>query len=163
MVKFKLKAAGSGPLTTLFLVAAAGLGGAACSQGEVDGYGVASSGAEAGAVTGTTGVGAGAASSSAGTDGSTTSAADGSTGTASGAGGTTSVEPVDCSTPQPNRAPIRRLTRFEYNSTVASLLGDTTLPANSLPAELLGNGFGNDADEQPVSSFLVEQYATIAG
>lgn len=43
-----------------------------------------------------------------------------------------------------------------------TLLGDTTFPANSLPAELLGNGFGNDADDQPVSAFLVEQYSRIA-
>ncbi|HEY6729360.1 MAG TPA: DUF1592 domain-containing protein [Polyangiaceae bacterium] len=148
----------------MVIVTAVSLSCAACSgQGDVDGYGVASSGADS--ASGTTGVGA--ASSSSGTEGGSAgnaaSGADGTTGTGSGAGGTTSVEPVDCSTPRPNRAPIRRLTRFEYNSTVASLLGDTTFPANSLPAELLGNGFGNDADEQPVSNFLVEQYAGIAG
>lgn len=70
--------------------------------------------------------------------------------------------PESCNQPQPGRAPLRRLTRFEYNNSVAALLGDTTQPANSLPSELLGNGFGNDADEQPTSSFLVEQYGTIA-
>lgn len=69
---------------------------------------------------------------------------------------------LDCATPNPGRAPLRRLTRFEYNNTVRELLGDDTRPANSLPAELLGNGFGNDADEQPSSSFLVEQYGVIA-
>ncbi len=68
----------------------------------------------------------------------------------------------DCAAPQPNRAPVRRLTRFEYNNSVEALLGDDTRPANALPAELLGNGFGNDADEQPTSSLLVEQYAAIA-
>lgn len=31
-----------------------------------------------------------------------------------------------------------------------------------LPAELLGNGFGNDADNQPSSGFLIEQYSTVA-
>ena len=71
-------------------------------------------------------------------------------------------EEEGCEAPRPGRAPIRRLTRFEYNRTVASLLADDTAPADSLPAELLGNGFGNDADQQPVSSFLVEQYSTIA-
>lgn len=67
-----------------------------------------------------------------------------------------------CITPQPHRAPLRRLTRFELNNTLQTVLGDTTFPANSLPAELSGNGFGNDADEQPTSSLLVEQYAIIA-
>ncbi len=62
----------------------------------------------------------------------------------------------------PGRAPIRRLTRFEYNNTVNALLGDDTSPGNALPAELSGNGFGNDADNQPVSAFLAEQYGTIA-
>ena len=60
----------------------------------------------------------------------------------------------------PGPAPLRRLTRFEYNNTVRDLLGDTTSPANALPAEELGNGFGNDAAAQAVSSLLAEQYAT---
>ena len=155
------------PTRWTILVAAASLAGTACSgQDEADGYGGPNSGgagAASGMGMGTTGGGpSGGPSSGSGADGNA-AASTGTTGSVSGAGGTGSVVPVDCTTPQPNRAPIRRLTRFEYNSTVASLLGDTTFPANSLPAELLGNGFGNDADEQPVSNFLVEQYATIAG
>ncbi|MGK4008037.1 DUF1592 domain-containing protein [Sorangium sp. So ce1036] len=62
----------------------------------------------------------------------------------------------------PGRAPLRRLTRFEYNNTVRDLLGDTTQPAFSLPSEDLGNGFGNDADTQSVSSLLAEQLGTVA-
>ena len=61
----------------------------------------------------------------------------------------------------PGRAPLRRLTRFEYNNTVRELLGDTTNPANALPSEELGNGFGNDADAQSVSSLLAEQYSAV--
>jgi hypothetical protein len=60
------------------------------------------------------------------------------------------------------RAPLRRLTRYEYNNTVTDLFGDTTNPANSFPAEELGNGFGNDADAISVSSFLSESYVTAA-
>lgn len=60
------------------------------------------------------------------------------------------------------RAPIRRLTRFEFNNTVRDLLGDATFPANALPSEESGNGFGNDADAQPVSSLLAEQYSSVA-
>jgi hypothetical protein len=63
---------------------------------------------------------------------------------------------------EPGRAPIRRLTRFEYNNTVRDLFGDTTLPANSLPPEELGNGFGNDADILSVSGLLAEQYGSVA-
>jgi hypothetical protein len=60
------------------------------------------------------------------------------------------------------RSPIRRLTRFEFNNTVRDLLGDVTQPANLLPPEDLGNGFGNDADAISVSSLLAEQYGTVA-
>lgn len=75
---------------------------------------------------------------------------------------TPAATPLDCSAIDPGPAPLRRLTRFEYNNTVADLLQDATRPADSLPPELLGNGYGNDADEQPVSSFLAEQYGVIA-
>lgn len=61
-----------------------------------------------------------------------------------------------------DRARLRRLTRFEFNNTVRDLLGDDTLPGNAFPSEEIGNGFGNDADAQPVSSLLVEQYAAVA-
>jgi hypothetical protein len=60
------------------------------------------------------------------------------------------------------RAPLRRLTRFEYNNTVRDLFGDTTSPATALPSEESGNGFGNDADALSVSSLLVQQYSTVA-
>ncbi|NUO53385.1 MAG: DUF1592 domain-containing protein [Polyangiaceae bacterium] len=62
----------------------------------------------------------------------------------------------------PGRAPIRRLTRFEYNNTVRDLLGDDTEPANAFPSEEIGNGFGNDADAQSVSSLLAETYGSVA-
>ncbi|HET6146062.1 MAG TPA: DUF1592 domain-containing protein [Polyangia bacterium] len=63
---------------------------------------------------------------------------------------------------QPGRAPIRRLTRFEYNNSVRDLFGDTTQPATALPAEELGNGFGNDADAYSVSGLLTEKYGVVA-
>lgn len=62
----------------------------------------------------------------------------------------------------PVRAPMRRLTRFEYNNSVRDLFGDTSSPARALPSEELGNGFGNDADTQSVSSLLAEQYSSVA-
>jgi hypothetical protein len=64
--------------------------------------------------------------------------------------------------PAPRPSVVRRLTRFEYNNTVRDLLGDVSSPADALPAEELGNGFGNDAAAQSVSSLLAEQYARLA-
>ncbi len=69
---------------------------------------------------------------------------------------------ADCGVPNAPRAPIRRLTHFEYNRTVRDLLGDATSPADAFPGEQLGNGFGNDADAQPVSTLLAEQYIVAA-
>ena len=63
-----------------------------------------------------------------------------------GGAGAVAMPPSAC-TPDviaPGRAPLRRLTRFEYNNTVRELLGDTTNPADALPSEELGNGFGNE-------------------
>ncbi|WP_437979482.1 DUF1592 domain-containing protein [Sorangium sp. So ce117] len=78
--------------------------------------------------------------------------------------GTGPTDPAACEdgTVYPGRAPLRRLTRFEYNKTVRDLLGDTTEPAISLPSEDVGNGFGNDADTLSVSSLLAEQLGTVA-
>ena len=71
-------------------------------------------------------------------------------------------EPLNCAEPSIPRAPLRRLTRFEYNITVRDLLGVQTRPADALPGEELGNGFGNDADALGVSPLLVDGYRTVA-
>src|SRR5262245_60420040 len=63
-----------------------------------------------------------------------------------------------CGAPEPGRAPLRRLTKPEYNNTVRDLLGDTTRPADSLPPEVGGNGFGNDADALVVDSLWTDGY-----
>jgi hypothetical protein len=83
---------------------------------------------------------------------------------AGGPGGATPGIPAACQNRpiKPGPAPLRRLTRFEYNNTVRDLLGDNTSPASGLPAEESGNGFGNDASAQAVSSLLAEQYASVA-
>ena len=62
----------------------------------------------------------------------------------------------------PSRSPLRRLTRFEFNNSVRDLLGDETSPARAFPSEEIGNGFGNDADTQSVSSLLAEQYSKVS-
>jgi len=99
--------------------------------------------------------------------------AGGPPGSASGSGGSAlpgggqggaagSVTAADCQSPVPTRAPLRRLTRFEYNNTVVDLKLDTTNQAVHLAAELDGNGFGNDADNQPVSDGTAAAYKQVA-
>jgi len=93
-------------------------------------------------------------------------ASGGATQTAGGAnasgGGNTQQSACTSQTQQPSSAPIRRLTRNEFNNTVAELLGDTTSPAINLPPEVLGNGFSNDAAQQTVSADLVSGYRDVA-
>jgi len=60
------------------------------------------------------------------------------------------------------RAPLRRLIRFEINNTIRDLLGVATNPADALPGEETGNGFGNDADALSVSALLVDGYRSLA-
>jgi hypothetical protein len=103
---------------------------------------------------------------SSGGGGSMTTAGSSGTGSAAGGSGPSgSTLPTLCanqSAVTPGRAPLRRLTKVEYNNTVHDLLGDTTQPAYALPTELSGNGFGNDADQQPVPQLLAEGYAQVA-
>jgi hypothetical protein len=103
--------------------------------------------------------GAGAGTSTGGTTGSQggTSPTGGSSGTATGG------SPMEaCAIQAVPRAPLRRITRFEYNNTVRDLLRLTTRPADVLPGEALGTGFGNDADALTTSHQLADGYRTIA-
>lgn len=99
-----------------------------------------------------------------GPGGSQATEAAGSGGSAvAGAGGSsTTALPQDCSVPLPPSAPLRRLTRFEYNGTVRDLAKITSYPANGFPSEESGNGFGNDAKAQSVSGALAEKYIATA-
>jgi Protein of unknown function (DUF1592)/Protein of unknown function (DUF1588)/Protein of unknown function (DUF1587)/Protein of unknown function (DUF1585)/Protein of unknown function (DUF1595) len=86
-------------------------------------------------------------------------------GVGSGAGGSAMVTPECASGVHPGRAPVRRLTRFEYNNAVRDLFGDTSAPGNALPPETIartGNVFGNDADLLSVSSNLADQWGKVA-
>ena len=82
--------------------------------------------------------------------------------TVGGAAGTSPTVQLDCSKPIPPRAPMRRLTRFEYNNTVRDIFKITTRPADALPGEEAGNGFGNDADALGVSRLLIDGYRIVA-
>ncbi len=103
--------------------------------------------------------GGGASSSTSG--GSSNSTTAGTTGVSgNGTGGT--AGPVTCTGPTAVAAPLRRLTRFEYNNTVRDVAKATDAPANLFPPEDVGSGFGTDASIQSVSDILAEKYMTTA-
>lgn len=63
---------------------------------------------------------------------------------------------------EPGPAPIRRMTRFEFNNTVRDLLGDTTNPADNFGVEEEALGFNNNAANLVTSSTLAEKYMLTA-
>jgi hypothetical protein len=115
-----------------------------------------------------TGPGVGGNSTGPGVGGNSTGPGVGGAGPGPGAGGSSSTGSggttpgISCPSIMPGRAPLRRLTTFEYNNTVRDLLMDTTNPDNDFPSEVIGNGFGNDADSQSVSSVLAGNYSSAA-
>lgn len=62
----------------------------------------------------------------------------------------------------PGPAPMRRLTRFEYDATVRDLLGDDSQPSKSFPQEEEVYGFTNNAYVMGVTPVLAEQYMVTA-
>jgi hypothetical protein len=69
---------------------------------------------------------------------------------------------VDCTKPTPGFAPVRRMTRAEYNNTVRDLLGDTTSPAQGFALEEEALGFNNNAANLVTSAALAEKYMLAA-
>jgi hypothetical protein len=125
--------------------------GGAATGGQAAGTGGRSPVIDGGAGTGGTSLGvAGAAGGGAGT-GSVA-------GTGGGAAGATGGSSAACPSTVAAPAPLRRLTRFEYNNTVRDLFGNPSRPADALPAD----DFTNIAAEMSVSPVLVEGYHTLA-
>jgi hypothetical protein len=60
------------------------------------------------------------------------------------------------------RAPLRRLTRVEYNNTVRELLNDNSNPALQFEPDTLADGFTNNADTQNVGTTLAAEYLAAA-
>jgi hypothetical protein len=96
-------------------------------------------------------------------DNSAGSAGSAGLGGAGGSGGGTGPLPVTCTAPAPGAAPIRRLTRFEFNNTARDLLFDSSKPGDRLPPEVKGNGFSNDAASLTTSRSHVDAYREVAG
>ncbi|MFV8751745.1 DUF1592 domain-containing protein [Nannocystaceae bacterium ST9] len=67
-----------------------------------------------------------------------------------------------CATLDPGPAPIRRLTRVEYDNTVYQLLGDSSHPADAFPPDEEAGGFDNQAAVLVVSPLLAEHYMSAA-
>jgi hypothetical protein len=67
-------------------------------------------------------------------------------------------QPLDCTQPQPGRAPLRRLTSTEYKFAVQDLLGIEIDPTEGFPAEEEVLGFDNNADALTVTRLLAEKY-----
>jgi hypothetical protein len=63
---------------------------------------------------------------------------------------------------RPGPAPIRRLTREEYNATVRDLLGTTARPADTFPAEPEVLGFSNNAGMINTTDLHTELYLKAA-
>ena len=64
-----------------------------------------------------------------------------------------------CAMPEPGRAPLRRLTREEYDYTVRDLLGDTSAPGTRV---LTADSGEDNADVRTVGPLLAEQYFSAA-
>lgn len=76
--------------------------------------------------------------------------------------GAEEVVPECESSLQPGPAPIRRLTRVEYNNTVYQLFGDNSQPASAFPPDEEAGGFDNQAGVLVVSPLLAENYLSAA-
>jgi hypothetical protein len=69
---------------------------------------------------------------------------------------------ASCAETSPGVAPLRLLTHVQYDNTVADLLGDTTRPSSSFPAENEVNGFRNNVAANQANPRLVESFQTAA-
>jgi hypothetical protein len=98
--------------------------------------------------------------------GSNTPVTDPSTGATLPPVGANPLEPARdnpaCKNITPGPAPIRRLTRTEYDNTVRDLLGEDKQLAKDFPLEELDDSFDNSAQLRSVSDVLAEKYTSAA-
>lgn len=83
------------------------------------------------------------------------------TGGSAGSGGGP-TEPVSCESTVPGAAPLRPLTRFQYDNVVRDLLGDTTKPAQAFPPENEVDGYRTYAAANVANPLLIERYLSTA-
>jgi hypothetical protein len=109
---------------------------------------------------GSTGTGTGGAGNVVGTGGAGNVVGTGGAGNVVGTGGSNPV--AACPTTVITPTPLRRLTRFEYANSVASLLNVDPAPTGDLPADEITNGFNNNAGVLTVSSLHAEKYILVS-
>ncbi len=83
----------------------------------------------------------------------------GAGGGGSGGGGS---EPLSCDAPVPGLAPMRPLTRFQYDNVVRDLLGDVSKPARAFPPENEVDGYRTYAGANTANPLLIERYLLTA-
>jgi len=163
------------PATLLLLTAGCGGPADPASSTNPPASGGTSSGASGGGGTGGSSANGGAGGATGGSGGSvTTGGVGGATGggpaggtggvAAGGSGGGGAVAPtaMDCPTSQLARTPLRRLTKFEYATTVKDLLNVDPAPASELPDDEVTNAFDNNAVVQTVSALHAEKYVLVS-
>lgn len=69
---------------------------------------------------------------------------------------------TSCEPPAAHRAPLRLLTRSEYDNTIRDLLGDDSAPSRTFPPEPNVGGFDNNAASHLANPLLVEQLTSAA-
>lgn len=79
-----------------------------------------------------------------------------------GSGGASGPSPACEAGPVPGIAPLRPLTRFQYDNVVRDLLGDETAPARAFPPENEVDGYRTYAAANRANPLLVESYLTVA-
>lgn len=80
----------------------------------------------------------------------------------SGASGMVGVAPANCDVPFPGSAPMRRLSRTEYNNTVADLLGDKSHPGDLMPGDGARFSYETSIASHGITAPLVDQYLQVA-
>lgn len=81
---------------------------------------------------------------------------------AGGRGPEETQAPLECTEIEPGPAPLRLLTRVQYDNTVSDLLGDESRPARNFPVESVVLGFDNNAEANRANPLLVEAYMNAA-
>jgi hypothetical protein len=80
-----------------------------------------------------------------------------------GSGGTSMTQSNSCDAgPAPGVAPLRPLTRFQYDNVVRDLLGDASAPAQAFPPENEVDGYRTYATANAANPLLVQSYLTVA-
>jgi hypothetical protein len=80
-----------------------------------------------------------------------------------GSGGAPMTGGQSCDTdPKPGAAPLRPLTRFQYDNILRDLLGDTSGPAREFPPENEVDGYRTYAGANPANPLLVQKYLIVA-